>query len=54
MEVIITCTIPAVKHGMVAALCCSPVTGTGRLVRVEGQLNLAKYTLDKNVLETEP
>lgn len=54
MEVIITCTIPAVKQGWWQPYAVAQQPGTGRLVRVEGQLNLAKYTLDKNILEMEP
>ena len=54
-------TIPTVKHGggniVVAASCCGgcfSVAGTGRLVRIEGKMNRAKYReiLDENLLQS--
>ena len=45
-------TIPTVKHGML--LGCFSAAETGRLVRMEGKLNEAKYReiLDENLLQS--
>uniref|UniRef100_A0AAZ3S4L4 Uncharacterized protein n=1 Tax=Oncorhynchus tshawytscha TaxID=74940 RepID=A0AAZ3S4L4_ONCTS len=49
-------TIPKVKHGggRIMLLVCFSVAGTGRLVRIEGKMNGAKYTeiLDENLLQS--
>ena len=48
-------TIPKVKHGGVCIMLwgCFSVTWTGRLVRIEGKMNGAKYKeiLDENLLQ---
>jgi hypothetical protein len=49
-------TIPAVKHGGVSIMLwgCFSVAGTGRIVRIEGKINRAKYKeiLDENLLQS--
>ena len=49
-------TIPTVKHGVgIIMLCgCFSAAGTGRLVRIEGKMNGAKYReiLDENLLQS--
>ena len=49
-------TIPTVKHGGVSILLCGcfSAAGTGRLVRIEGKMNGAKYReiLDENLLQS--
>ena len=51
-----TGTIHTVKHGGGGILLwrCFSVAGTGRLVRVEGKMNRAKYreVLDENLLQS--
>ena len=48
-------TIPTVKHGGGSIMLwgCFSVTGIGRLVRIEGKMNGAKYReiLDENLLQ---
>ena len=48
-------TIPTVKHGGGSLMLrgCFSATGTGRLVRIEGQMNRAKYRgiLEENLLQ---
>ena len=48
-------TIPAVKHGGGSIMLwrCLPVARTGRLVRIEGKMNGAKYReiFDENLLQ---
>ena len=49
-------TIPTVKHGggRIMLWGCSSVAGTGRLDRIEGKMNGAKYReiLDQNLLQS--
>ena len=49
-------TIPMVKHGGGGIMLwgCFSVAGTGRLVRIEGKMNKAKYReiLDENLLQS--
>ena len=49
-------TIPPVKHGGGSIMLrgCLSVAGTGRLVRIEGKMNRAKYReiLDENLLQS--
>ena len=49
-------TIPTVKHGGDSIMLwgCLSATGTGRLVRIEGKMNRAKYRkiLDENLLQS--
>ena len=49
-------TIPTVKHGggSIMLLVCFSAAGTGRLVRIEGKMNGAKYReiLDENLLQS--
>ena len=48
-------TIPMVKHGGGSIMLwgCFTVARTGRLVRIEGKMNIAKYrkVLDENLLQ---
>jgi hypothetical protein len=50
------CTIPSVKHGYGSIMLwgCFSVAGTGRLVRIEGKMNGAKYRgiLGENLLQS--
>ena len=52
----LTNTIPTVKHGGGSIMLwgCFSVAGTGRLVRVEGQMNAAMFRdiLDENLLQS--
>ena len=49
-------TIPTVKHGGGSIMLwgCFPAAGTGRLVRIEGKMNGAKYReiLGENLLQS--
>jgi hypothetical protein len=49
-------TIPMAKHGGSSFMLwgCFSATGTGRLVRIEGKMNRAKYRkiLDENLLQS--
>uniref|UniRef100_A0AAZ3QZA8 Transposase n=1 Tax=Oncorhynchus tshawytscha TaxID=74940 RepID=A0AAZ3QZA8_ONCTS len=49
-------TIPTVKHGGVSIMLwgCFSAAGTGRLIRIEGKINGAKYReiLDENLLQS--
>ena len=51
-------TIPTVKHGGGSIMLweCFSAVGTGRLVRIEGKINGAKYReiLDENFLQSAP
>jgi hypothetical protein len=48
-------TIPTVKHGGVSIMLwgCLSAAGTGRLVRIQGKMNRAKYReiLEENLLK---
>ena len=52
----ITATIPTMKHGdgRIVQWGCFSEAGTGRLVRIEGKMNGAKYreNLDENLLQS--
>ena len=46
--------IPTVNHGggSIMRWGCFSAAGTGRLVRIEGKMNSAKYIVDENLLQS--